>query len=173
MAQAIFLLVLPSLSRKVHQQATKTVTIIDSKFNYASANFTVTTPKYNCDSKTGPVGTTVTVTGSNFIANSNITINFDGNPIVNCSFTFNCKCQLVSSQQLSTSTSMIQQALNRFWQVMESILFLPISAVTPSITLNPTNGPIGSFVNVTGTGFAASQPVIVTFAGSTVHDNSC
>ena len=57
----------------------QTVTIIDNKFNYASANFTVTTSSVSVSPTNGPVGTKVTVTGSNFIYNSAITINFDGN----------------------------------------------------------------------------------------------
>ena len=60
----------------------KIVKIIDGKFNYASANFTVTTSSIAVSPQIGPVGTAVTVTGSNFIDNSTIAINFNGNPIV-------------------------------------------------------------------------------------------
>ena len=58
-----------------------TITIIDSKFNYASANFTVTTPSITVTPQIGPVGTAVTVTGSNFIENSSINIQVNGNSI--------------------------------------------------------------------------------------------
>jgi len=145
----------------------KTVTIIDSSFNYANTTFQVTTPNITVSPTSGPVGTNVTVTGSNFIDNSNITINFDGNPIATnpsivtanatgwFSATFNFNVNDTAGVKQVLASDGVNSAYANF-------------NVTSSIALSPINGPIGSSVNMTGSGFAASQPVIVTFAGSTV-----
>ena len=143
------------------------VTIFDSKFNYASANFTVIPSSITVSPQIGPVGTSVTVTGSNFVANSPITINFDGN-----STTTNPSTIAASATGGFSATFNITPDVAGVKQVSATDGFNYPSAnftVTPSITLNPTNGPIGSSVNVTGSGFAASQPVIVMFAGSTIQ----
>jgi hypothetical protein len=145
----------------------KTVTIIDSKFNYASANFTVTTSNITVSPQSGPVGTTVTVTGSNFITNSIMAINFDGNSIATNPSTVTANATGWFSATFNfnvNDTAGVKQVLASDGVNSASANF----TVTPSITLSPTNGPIGSSVNVTGSGFAASQPVIVTFAGSTI-----
>jgi len=145
----------------------KTVTIIDSSFNYASATFTVTTSNITVNPTSGPVGTNVTVTGSNFIDNSTITLNFDGNPIATnpSPVTANATGWFSATFNFNfNDTAGVKQVLASDGVNSASATF----TVTPSITLSPTNGPIGSSVNVTGSGFAASQPVIVTFAGSTV-----
>jgi len=146
----------------------KTVTIIDSSFNYANATFQVTTPNITVNPTSGPVGTNVTVTGSNFIDNSNITINFDGNPIATnpsivtanatgwFSATFNFNVNDTAGVKQVLASDGVNSAYANF-------------NVTSSIALSPINGPIGSSVNMTGSGFAASQPVIVTFAGSTIQ----
>jgi hypothetical protein len=145
---------------------TQTVTIIDSKFNYASANFNVTTSNVTINPTTGPIGTSVTVTGSNFIYNSTITINFDGNPMNtnpvtisagptgNFSATFNTPLDSAGIKQVSVTDGVNSPYAN--------------FTVTPSISLNPLTGPSGSTVNLVGSGFAASQPVAFTFAGSTL-----
>jgi hypothetical protein len=146
----------------------KTVTIVDSSFNYANTTFQVTTPNITVSPTSGPVGTNVTVTGSNFIDNSNITINFDGNSTVTnpSTVTANATGQFVATFNFNFNDSAgVKQVLASDGVNSASANF----TVTPSITLSPTNGPIGSSVNVTGSGFVASQPVIVTFAGSTIQ----
>ncbi len=145
----------------------KTVTIVDRSFNYANTTFLVTTPSITVSPTSGSIGTSVTVTGSNFVDNSNININFDGNPTVtnpssivadasgsfSATFIFSYN-DTAGIKQISASDG-FNSAFANF-------------AVKPSITLNPSNGPIGSLVNVTGSGFAATQPVTITFAGATV-----
>ncbi len=144
-----------------------TVTIIDSKFNYASTNFTVTPTTITVSPQSGPLGTAVTVRGSNFVPNSNITINFDGNlkttnpstitanTTGGFSATFNTISDTVGVKQISATDGFNYPTAN--------------FTVIPLITLNPTNGPISSSVNVTGYGFAPSTPITITFAGSIVN----
>src|SRR3989442_1469113 len=53
----------------------------DSSSNSASTQFTVTTPAITLNPTSGPTGTSVTVTGSNFVANSAVTISYDNTAI--------------------------------------------------------------------------------------------
>src|SRR2546422_2023815 len=55
-----------------------TVSAKDAASNSASAQFTVTTPSVSLNPTSGPTGTSVTVTGSNFVANSGIIVKLDG-----------------------------------------------------------------------------------------------
>ncbi len=144
------------------------ITIIDSKFNFASASFTVTTPSVTVSPQNGPVGSVVTVTGSNFIDNSTLNINFDGNQIATSPspLTANATGQFLATFNLNFNDSAGAK------QVLASDGVNSASAnftVNSSITLSLTNGIIGSSVNVTGSGFVASQPVAITFAGSTIQ----
>ena len=148
-------------------QGNKTVTIVDKDFNYANTTFLVTTPSITVSPTSGTIGTTITVTGSNFIDDSTININFAGNPTTtspypiaadptgsfSATFNFNFNDSAGINQVMASDG--VNSAFANF-------------IVKPSITLNPTNGPIGSLVTVTGTGFAASQTVAVTFAGGAV-----
>jgi hypothetical protein len=143
-----------------------TVTIVDSSFNYENTTFQVNTPNITVSPTIGPVGTNVTVNGSNFISNSPININFDGNPIVTNPSTVTANV----NGSFSTSFNLINDTAGAK-QVLASDRVNSANAtvnVTSSITLSPTNGPIGSNVTVFGYGFGYFQPVTVTFAGSTV-----
>ncbi len=145
----------------------KTVTIVDRNFNYANTTFFVTTPSITVSPTSGSIGTTVTVTGSNFVDNSNININFDGTPTVTNPSSIAADASGSFSATFifsSNDTAGIKQisASDGFNSAFANF------AVTPTITLNLTNGSIGSLVKVTGLGFAATQPVTITFAGATV-----
>ena len=145
----------------------KTVTIIDKNFNYVNTTFLVTTPTITVSPTSGPVGTTITVTGSNFIDNSTININFAGNPTVtipspiaaNPTGSFSATFNFNFNDSAGINQVMASDGINSAFANFN---------VIPSIKLNPTTGPIGSLVTVSGTGFAASQSVTVTFAGATV-----
>ena len=145
---------------------TKNVTIIDSKFNYASTNFTVTPSNIIISPQIGPVGTSVVVTGSNFVANSNITINFDGNLTTTNPSTITANATGYFSATFNTTSD--SAGVKQVWATDGFNYPSANFTVTPSINLNPTNGSIGSTVNVAGFGFAAFKPVTITFADSTV-----
>ncbi len=142
------------------------VTITDSSFNTASTSFTVTTSSITPLSPTsGSFGSQVTVTGSNFISNSNITVTFDGTSVLTTPFpliananggfsaTFKVPLDTAGSKQVTASDG-VNSAPATF-------------TVTPSIILNPTSGTIGSAVNIQGYGFASFLPVGFTLTNST------
>ena len=45
------------------------------------------------------------------------------------------------------------------------------SSSNPTISINPTSGPVGTSVTVTGNGFAPISSVAITFGGNTVNTN--
>jgi hypothetical protein len=141
----------------------KTVSIIDNKFNYASANFTVTTSTINVTPQSGPVGTTITVTGSNFIDNSAIAINFNGNSAATNPSTLTTTATgdfsatfVVPPVPAGNKTVFANNGVNS-----ANTNF----AVTPSITITPARGVNGTQVSIIGQGFAAQSSLLVTFDG--------
>jgi len=144
------------------------VTITDSSFNTASTSFTVTTSNIALNPTTGSYGTTVTITGSNFISNSNMTITFDGNQVTPSTFplysdangafttTFNVPLDTAGTKQVTAS-----DGVNSYTTTF---------TFNPSINLSPTSGTIGSSVTIQGYGFApsSSESVAFTFASSTL-----
>ncbi len=144
----------------------KTVNIIDNKFNYASANFTVTTSSINMTPQIGPVGTVVTVTGSNFIDNSIIAINFDGNPVIT-----NPSIVTATATGSYSATFVIPPvaAGNRTVLANDGANSVNTNfVVTPTISITPTRGVTGTQVSISGQGFAAQSNLIVTFEGIAV-----
>ena len=141
----------------------KTVTIVDSKFNYASANFTVTTPNVTLNPQTGPDGTTVTLTGSNFIANSTIALTFDGNPMVSSPSAVSANATGSFSVTFTPSTTVgIKQVLASDGVNSVNSSF----TVIPSIVTTPKNGLTGTPVTISGQGFAPNSIVTVKFDGT-------
>jgi hypothetical protein len=138
----------------------KTVTIIDSKFNYASVNFTVTTPNITVSPQNGPVGTTVTVTGSNFITNSIMTIEFDGNSIATNPST------ITADAAGGFSTTFVASGTAGAKQVLASDGVNSVYAtftIIPNIVIIPTQGPHGTSVTASGTGYSANSNINLVF----------
>ena len=146
-----------------------TVTVFDGKYNYANATFTVTTPNITLTPKTGPVGTSVTVTGSNFIDNSPITINFTGNLMTtnpssltadttgSFSATFSASGPLPAGSQTVSASDGVNSANAIF-------------TVTSSISISPTRSLTGTPITIaiSGQGYAANSQLQVTFGGNAV-----
>ncbi len=110
----------------------------------------------------GFVGTSVTVTGSNFLPSASVTVEFDGTPIAstmsnsggNFSATFTVPNAVIGPHNITATdgTSVLTSSFT----------------VSPKITEKPVSGPSGKLVNVTGNGFAADSNVVVTFDGTDV-----
>ena len=102
----------------------------------------------------GPVGTTVTTTGTNFAPNeTGIQVTFDGAPVgtttanVNSdwSATFTVPEAPGGSRSVGASGSQTQSVAPQTF------------TVTPSIALDPSRGAIGDLVNVSGFGFGPTR----------------
>ncbi|MGA2683378.1 MAG: PKD domain-containing protein, partial [Candidatus Bathyarchaeia archaeon] len=146
----------------------KEVAIIDNKFDYANATFTVTSPIIALSPANGPVGTTVTVTGSNFISSSTIALTFDGNPITtNPSIVTTDAYGSFSATFVASGTGGGNPVLASDGVNSASGIFI----VTPSISISPTRGLTGTPITITisGQGYTAnSQLQQITFGGALV-----
>ena len=148
-----------------------TVTATDVGGQYATKSFTVTVPKITVSPTRGPVGATVTVSGTGFSVSSSVGLLFDGVTISSCTSgslttsatgTFSCTFAVPSGTSGTTVTATDvggQTATKAF------------SVTTPKITVTPSRGPVGATVTVSGTGFSVSSSVGLLFDGVTI--SSC
>ena len=117
---------------------------------------------------TGGVGDTVTLTGDGFDASSTVTITFDGTAVVtspstvtsNTSGTLPSVTFTVPEASRGSHTVRAQDAGGNY----DTATF----TVGQKITIDPTSGPSGTTVTVTGRGFAASSTITITYDGETV-----
>src|SRR2546428_109833 len=124
----------------------------------------------------GPAGTTVTVTGKNFAANSGITISYDGSSITTTPTTitststgsFTGSITIPSSSTAGPHTVKATDASNHPASAQFTVTTTPIA----TISLNPSSGPAGTTVTVTGTNFSPNSAIIaVTYDGTSVTTN--
>ncbi len=131
----------------------------------ATGAFKVTTPKTTESPTQGPVGATVTESGTGFSVWSTVGLIFDGVPISSCTNgslatsgtgTFNCTFKVPTG---TSGTSVIatdpggQKATGQFW------------VKTPKISESPTQDPVGATVTVSGTGYSVASIVGLLFDG--------
>ena len=130
--------------------------------NTATKTFTVE-PQIILSVSEGPVDTELTVTGTGFVANAYVDITYD-TPLVVENFetdsvggfvaTFNVPAS-VAGVHTVTATDTIDLTITASAQF----------TVIPKITIDVTEGPIGTEVEVTGTGFAEMSTITLTFNG--------
>lgn len=104
----------------------------------------------------GPITKTVTLTGVN------VKLDFTSGQVSSSSTSL----QTTTPLQTSTTSSVITTSSTQTESSSTT------AASSPSITLNPTSAPVGSTVNVTGSGFSMSDTGCV-ISGSSVSTSSC
>ena len=123
------------------------------------------------DPSSGPVGTSVTVTGAGFDPTSTVTIDFgstsdvttDPSPLITTTTgTFNATFNVPSGSSSGDHTVKATQGSKSASKTF---------TVGPVITLNPTSGPLGTPVDITGTGFSPNSTVTITFGGDTLPES--
>jgi len=117
---------------------------------------------------TGPAGTSVTITGSNFGTSQGTSIvNFNGTTATPTNWSANSIVVAVPAG--ATSGNLVVTAGG---VASNGVTFTVIS--TPSISsLNPSSGPVGASVTITGANFGASQGTsTVTFNGTPASPTS-
>lgn len=128
---------------------------------------TVATATMSLSATSGHVGDTVTISGSNFPANSTITATYDGAALslsgtttttsagsIPSGVTFNVPASVTGSHTVRV-TAGGQTGSASF-------------AVSPAISLSPSSGGAGTSDSISGTGFAANTTVTATFGGAPV-----
>ena len=119
------------------------------------------------DPQSGPVGTSVNITGAGFGSSSTITIEFDGTPVATIPNTVTN-----TPAGFFTATFNVPPSSNGDHTVKatqggnsDSETFTVTSSTTPVINLDPTSGPVGSSVDIIGTGFSPISAVTITIGG--------
>src|SRR5208337_5137666 len=147
----------------------------------ATATFKVITPAITLSPTQGPIGTTVTVSGTGFSVNTKIgIISIAGGTIT----TQTCTAQTTSATGTFTCTFTVPTVTAGAHAVTVSgsdIGTMPADTATatftvtaPAITLSPVQGPAGTPVTVTGSGFSVSTTIgTITFNGATPATQTC
>jgi hypothetical protein len=123
-------------------------------------------PQITLNPTSGQVGDSVSISGSGFAASSAITATFGGSAVTLSGTTttdadgaFTGATFTVPASTAGGHTVEVTDASSNFADATFT--------VTPKITLNPTSGPVGTTVTVTGTGFAGTSTVTIKFDGVT------
>ncbi|MBN1161090.1 MAG: hypothetical protein JXA17_03990 [Dehalococcoidales bacterium] len=142
----------------------------------ASATFTVTaSPTINLLPVTGSAGTSVTVIGANFPASTALSFTFDTTTI-----TISSGDVASSSGGLFTSTINIPTTATAGAHTITATAGTSTASATFTVTgvsatlstLNPTSGPPGTGITISGTNFAASTALVFQFGTTTVTPSS-
>src|SRR6185312_13081441 len=146
----------------------KTVTITDAALNAPTTSFTVLAPTLALSPNHGPVGTVVTITGDNYIPNQTLTVtNTDG---ATSTVTANASGSIPASSTITIeSTEIGAQSVTCSDGTNTATATFTIE---PKITVDPTYGPAGAEVVVTGSGFAAGVGITFTLNGTPITPTS-
>jgi hypothetical protein len=127
------------------------------------------TPSINSISpSSGPAGTSVTITGTNF-----------GQTQSTSSVMFGSSTATVTGWSNTSVVAIVPGNLSAFTNVPVQVVVSGATsnavnfAIAPSITsVSPTSGPVGSSVTITGTNFASMQGSTITFNGTAATPTS-
>ena len=143
-----------------------TVTVTDASNNSASAMFTLTAPSISLSPLSGPVGTTVIVSGSGFLGSSSLTAKWVS--------TTEWTGTATSSGAVPSGATFTVPSGNAAGIYAVSVSDASGNTATvnfmigATISLSPTSGTVGTTVTVTGSGFTANATLTITFGGVTV-----
>ena len=141
------------------------VTAIDGT-NSATATFTVNAASVSLNPTSGRIGTTVTVTGSNFIPSSSVTVRFGSVTVLTVTAT------AAGAIPSSGNTFAVPTAASGSNTVTANdgtnSPTATFTVTAPTLTLNPTSGQIGTVVTVSGSNYVPSGSVVVKFGLTTV-----
>jgi len=140
----------------------KTVRASDNVGGSATATFTVTT-SVSLSVTTGRVGTAVTVTGAGFAPSSTVTIKYDDASLLTAPTDLAGGFVQVITIPNSPAGPHTVSAVDD-----QGVTGSAAFTVTPSITVYPTSGIVGSSVVVTGAGYSGGSTITITFAGTPV-----
>ncbi|MCK5213620.1 MAG: IPT/TIG domain-containing protein, partial [Dehalococcoidia bacterium] len=116
---------------------------------------------------TGPVGTSITITGSGFQKNENdIDILFDGNPI-GSTFDAGSDGAFEKSVTIPNAAMGTHEIDAEGEDTNKSDIDNVDFEVEPALAMEPTSGNVGTELSVTGSGLPANTPVTITYDGVT------
>ena len=130
----------------------------------SSTNFTVTLSVTGFSPSSGPAGTSVTITGTGFTGATAVTFNGTG-----ATFTFNSDTQITATVPSGATTGPISVTAAGTAPSASNFTVIPSPAIT---SFNPTSGPVGTSVTITGTAFTGVTAVTFNGVGATFTFNS-
>jgi hypothetical protein len=131
----------------------------------------IVTPGISTSKISAPPGTSITVTGSGFAANENITITFDGNP-AGPAIAANSQGSWTGSLTIPQSSSGTHSIGAYGSTTAASAVTAVTFNISATITINPSNGPPATVITISGSGFGAGETgIIVTYDGKSVASN--
>jgi len=134
--------------------------------NSGSANFTTSLTLSIGDVTSGPVGTSVTANGTGFKGNAAVTIIYNG--IQNATATTDGKGNLATTFTIKPAPTGSHVLVFTDGANTKSFDF----TMTPTTTIDSTKGTIGSSINVSGSGFVATQAVTVKYDNTQIATSS-
>jgi hypothetical protein len=136
------------------------------EWNFSTSGST-SNPTISLNPSSGTVATLVTVTGNGFDPISTVAITFDGSTVSTATSTSNGGFSATFIVPLSSSngdhTVKASQGSN---SASKSFTVTPL--VGPTIFLNETSGPVGTPIEISGTGFDPTSTVTITFNDTNV-----
>ena len=134
------------------------------EWNFSTSGSTLN-PTISLNPTSGTVATLVTVTGNGFVPISTVAITFDGSTVAAVTpstpagfFTATFK---VPPSSIGDHTVKATEGSNS-----ASKTFTVTSSAVPTIVLNPTSGPVGTSINITGVNFDPNSEVRIFFFGT-------
>ena len=147
------------------------VTNADGTANSASS-FDVAPPSTNCPTITsftptcGPVGTSVTITGTNFTGANPVTFN----NVTATTFTVNSPTQITATVPTTATSGPIRVTTSG--GTGSSLTNFTVAACPTITSFTPTFGPVGTSVTITGTNFTGATSVTFNNVTATFVVNS-
>lgn len=134
-----------------------TVLLVDDVGLSASGIYTVTKPTTTISPATGPAGSSVTVTGSGWVPNQAVMLNFAGAPMtVYADANGNIAAAMVVPQVAAG-----QYSLTASDTLGNSALDAAFVVPGAAITVSPTSGAIGTEMTISGTGFQGYSGITI------------
>lgn len=143
------------------------ISATDTYNNVAYSQFMVTQPIIELSPSSGPLGTTVSITGSGFAPSVTVTVSYGGAKVATGTSTSSGAFQATFSVPASAQSQSVTAVDSDGNTASEYF-----AVTVPSVSASPTSGAVGTQVTLTGSGFAPSSSVTVTF-DTTKLSTSC
>lgn len=122
------------------------------------------------DPTSGPVGSTVTITGTGFAPNIPVAIKFDNVLVATDPATVTTNNNGEFTARITVPNTPPGAHTISANVVSKQFTVEPINE-NPGISISPTSGPVGTTVDITGTSFAPTSTITIEFDGTPVATN--
>lgn len=149
----------------VNNTGTHTVRATAGSYSVVTANMFISTPSITLNPSTAVPGQPITITGTNFKADTEVTFTFNGNALPTSATVMASGGGGFAS--IVTVPDLIQGAVTVKAQSFTSLYATAtLTIATPTLTVTPSTVAPGQFINVTGTNFKANAPVTFFMNGN-------